>query len=167
MPCCCLQVCPLLKGAGVGTVVMSFLLGTYYNVIMAWALFYLFSCFSSSLPWENCDNAWNSPNCRPILAANQSGMSGFYLPTVLVANFSLKTMKQFCFPKYFSKKYLQARSTVRKNLNVFYKIVILSRRSSEGSRVKILLANFSSFLDKVREIRLKFCAPKFSKFLHQ
>ena len=30
-----------LKGAGVGTVIISFLLSTYYNVILAWTLFYL------------------------------------------------------------------------------------------------------------------------------
>ncbi len=56
-----------------GTVVMSFLLATYYNVIMAWALFYLFSSFTSSLPWETCDNQWNSPNCRPIIQTNVTG----------------------------------------------------------------------------------------------
>jgi SNF family Na+-dependent transporter len=70
---CSAQVCPLLKGAGVGTVVMSFLLATYYNVIMAWALFYLFSSFSATLPWESCDNDWNSPDCRPIIQTNSSG----------------------------------------------------------------------------------------------
>jgi len=79
---CGVQVCPLLKGAGVGTVVMSFLLATYYNVIMAWALFYLFSSFTSSLPWETCDNHWNSPNCRPIIQTNGTGT----VLTILVCN---------------------------------------------------------------------------------
>eukprot|EP00092_Neocalanus_flemingeri_P008337 GFUD01008989.1.p1 GENE.GFUD01008989.1~~GFUD01008989.1.p1 ORF type:complete len:587 (-),score=78.05 GFUD01008989.1:299-2059(-) len=60
------KLSPILKGAGVATVVMSFLLSTYYNVIMSWALFYLFSSFSSTLPWETCTNSWNSPECRPI-----------------------------------------------------------------------------------------------------
>ena len=40
------------SGAGLSTVIMSFLLTTYYNVIMAWALFYLVYSFSPSLPWE-------------------------------------------------------------------------------------------------------------------
>merc|ERR1711953_1428004 len=60
------KICPLLKGAGLSTVIMSFLLTTYYNVIMSWALFYLVYSFSPSLPWETCDNYWNSPSCRPI-----------------------------------------------------------------------------------------------------
>lgn len=67
------KMCPILKGAGLATVIMSFLLSTYYNVIMSWALFYFFSSFSSTLPWENCDNEWNSPNCWPIIKrGNQS-----------------------------------------------------------------------------------------------
>merc|ERR1719336_2897866 len=64
------KICPLLKGAGLSTVVMSFLLTTYYNVIMSWALFYLVSSFSSTLPWEQCDHEWNSAQCRPIMGDN-------------------------------------------------------------------------------------------------
>jgi len=60
------KLSPILKGAGVATVVMTFLLSTYYNVIMSWALFYFISSFSSVLPWEQCDHEWNSQECRPI-----------------------------------------------------------------------------------------------------
>lgn len=49
---------PFLAGAGVGTVIMSFLLGTYYNVIIAWAIFYLFQSFTIDLPWRNCNTTW-------------------------------------------------------------------------------------------------------------
>lgn len=52
------KICPLFKGAGVGTVIMSFLLGTYYNVIIAWAIFYLFQSFTIDLPWRNCNATW-------------------------------------------------------------------------------------------------------------
>jgi len=57
------RLCPLLKGAGVGTVVISFLLSTYYNVILSWALFYFISSFKHPLPWVGCNNWWNSKNC--------------------------------------------------------------------------------------------------------
>ncbi|XP_028277145.1 sodium- and chloride-dependent GABA transporter 1 isoform X3 [Parambassis ranga] len=36
---------------------------TYYNIIITWALYYLFSSFQDPLPWENCNNTWNTPNC--------------------------------------------------------------------------------------------------------
>ncbi|XP_020371662.1 sodium- and chloride-dependent GABA transporter 1-like [Rhincodon typus] len=53
------KFCPLLKGVGAATVVISFLLCTYYNVIITWALYYLFNSFGSSLPWQSCNNTWN------------------------------------------------------------------------------------------------------------
>jgi len=66
------KLCPILKGAGLSTVVMSFLLTTYYNVIMSWALFYLVSSFSPSLPWEGCDHSWNTDMCRSIIGDNDT-----------------------------------------------------------------------------------------------
>lgn len=39
---------------------MSSLVGIYYNMILAWALFYLLSSFTSHLPWSSCDNWWNT-----------------------------------------------------------------------------------------------------------
>ena len=50
-------------GAGIATVVISFLFTTYYNVIITWAFYYLFSSFTSKLPWSDCSNDWNSNNC--------------------------------------------------------------------------------------------------------
>ncbi|KAJ8266349.1 hypothetical protein GJAV_G00129390 [Gymnothorax javanicus] len=57
------KACPLLKGVGLATVAISFIMCTYYNIIITWALYYLFSSFQSPLPWENCNNTWNRPNC--------------------------------------------------------------------------------------------------------
>jgi hypothetical protein len=50
-------------GAGFGTVIISFLLCTYYNVIIGWALFYLFNSLRSTLPWSHCHNMFNSIWC--------------------------------------------------------------------------------------------------------
>ncbi|XP_026866102.1 sodium- and chloride-dependent GABA transporter ine isoform X2 [Electrophorus electricus] len=57
------NVCPLLKGVGVAMVAISFIMCTYYNVIITWALYYLFSSFQSQLPWQSCNNTWNRANC--------------------------------------------------------------------------------------------------------
>lgn len=49
-------------------ILISLYVGFYYNVIIAWALFYLFSSFSGELPWVNCNNTWNSANCSDLNA---------------------------------------------------------------------------------------------------
>ncbi|XP_070699263.1 sodium- and chloride-dependent GABA transporter ine [Pempheris klunzingeri] len=56
-------VCPLLKGVGIASVAISFIMCTYYNVVITWALYYLFNSFQAPLPWQNCNNTWNTPNC--------------------------------------------------------------------------------------------------------
>ena len=53
----------MISGAGLATVVISFLFTTYYNVIITWAFYYVFSSFTSTLPWTDCSNDWNSNQC--------------------------------------------------------------------------------------------------------
>ncbi|XP_039627782.1 sodium- and chloride-dependent GABA transporter 1 isoform X2 [Polypterus senegalus] len=65
------KICPLLKGVGVATVAISFILCTYYNVIITWALYYLFNSFQSTMPWQTCNNTWNIPeNCSSGFPGN-------------------------------------------------------------------------------------------------
>ncbi|XP_008305120.1 sodium- and chloride-dependent GABA transporter ine [Stegastes partitus] len=68
------SVCPLLKGVGVASVAISFIMCMYYNVVITWALYYLFSSFQAPLPWQNCNNTWNTPNCTTH-ATNDSSFS--------------------------------------------------------------------------------------------
>uniref|UniRef100_A0A4W3JNB1 Transporter n=1 Tax=Callorhinchus milii TaxID=7868 RepID=A0A4W3JNB1_CALMI len=57
------KICPIFKGVGFTVILISLYVGFYYNVIIAWALYYLFSSFTMELPWIHCNNSWNSPNC--------------------------------------------------------------------------------------------------------
>ncbi|XP_042355445.1 sodium-dependent dopamine transporter-like [Plectropomus leopardus] len=60
------NVCPLLKkysGVGIASVAISFIMCTYYNIVITWALYYLFSSFQAPLPWQSCNNTWNTLNC--------------------------------------------------------------------------------------------------------
>lgn len=50
-------------GVGVGMVMVSAIVCIYYNVIVAWTLYFLFMSFRAVLPWSTCDNEWNTENC--------------------------------------------------------------------------------------------------------
>ncbi|KAK8764720.1 hypothetical protein V5799_032669 [Amblyomma americanum] len=58
------KICPIFKGVGYAAAVMSFWLNSYYIVVLAWSLYYIYSALSSDVPWRSCDNWWNTPNCR-------------------------------------------------------------------------------------------------------
>ncbi|XP_062586471.1 sodium- and chloride-dependent GABA transporter 1-like isoform X2 [Saccostrea cucullata] len=57
------RMCPLFKGVGVGMVMVSAIVCIYYNVIVAWTLYFLYMSFRAVLPWSTCDNDWNTENC--------------------------------------------------------------------------------------------------------
>ncbi|XP_015839016.1 sodium- and chloride-dependent GABA transporter ine isoform X2 [Tribolium castaneum] len=57
------HLCPLLKGTGLGSVVISFLMSTYYSVIIAYGIYYFFTSFKAKQPWEDCSHRWNTDEC--------------------------------------------------------------------------------------------------------
>ncbi|XP_003227218.2 sodium-dependent serotonin transporter [Anolis carolinensis] len=57
------KICPIFKGIGYAICIIAFYIASYYNTIIAWALYYLISSFTDELPWTSCTNAWNTKNC--------------------------------------------------------------------------------------------------------
>nr|XP_019954993.1 PREDICTED: sodium- and chloride-dependent glycine transporter 2 [Paralichthys olivaceus] len=49
---------------GIAMLIISVLIAIYYNIIMCWTLYYLFASLKGSLPWANCRNEWNTPDCK-------------------------------------------------------------------------------------------------------
>ncbi|XP_060748451.1 sodium-dependent neutral amino acid transporter B(0)AT2 [Tachysurus vachellii] len=48
------HISPRLSGIGYSSCLVCFFMALYYNVIVAWALFYLGSSFQYPLPWQQC-----------------------------------------------------------------------------------------------------------------
>uniref|UniRef100_A0A915N5R4 Transporter n=1 Tax=Meloidogyne javanica TaxID=6303 RepID=A0A915N5R4_MELJA len=58
------RICPLFKGIGYCVIMTAFYTDFFYNVIIAFALHYFFSSFTTEhLPWTKCSNDYNSPDC--------------------------------------------------------------------------------------------------------
>uniref|UniRef100_G1PKQ4 Transporter n=2 Tax=Myotis lucifugus TaxID=59463 RepID=G1PKQ4_MYOLU len=45
---------PALKGIGIASMFVSFMVGLYYNTIIAWVMWYFFNSFQDPLPWSTC-----------------------------------------------------------------------------------------------------------------
>lgn len=73
------------SGIGYAICVIALYVSFYYNTIIAWALFYFYSSFSTILPWTNCDNVWNTPDCT-----NYFGMDN-----ITWTNFSRSPAEEF------------------------------------------------------------------------
>ena len=51
------------QGVGISMLINSVLGTLYYNVIIAWALFYFVLSFRKRLLWADCGNWWNTNRC--------------------------------------------------------------------------------------------------------
>ncbi|XP_065367459.1 sodium-dependent nutrient amino acid transporter 1 isoform X2 [Calliphora vicina] len=56
------DLCPAMRGIGVGQAFMVYMLGTYYEAVCAIIAYYLVESFRDPLPWANCRPEWGS-NC--------------------------------------------------------------------------------------------------------
>ncbi|TWW61925.1 Sodium- and chloride-dependent GABA transporter 3 [Takifugu flavidus] len=72
---CWRKVCPLFEGIGYATQVIEAHLNVYYIVILAWAIFYLFNCFTTELPWAGCGHYWNTENCVDYYGENATNIT--------------------------------------------------------------------------------------------
>jgi len=48
------KIAPYFAGLGFSAVAVSFLVGVYYNMVVAWCLYYLFISFTDELPYSKC-----------------------------------------------------------------------------------------------------------------
>lgn len=62
---------------------MAFYVSFYYNVIIAWALYFLTASATPNLPWVHCNNSWNTDQCWESAQQGIGGPLGnlsLYLP---------------------------------------------------------------------------------------
>ncbi|XP_067937743.1 sodium- and chloride-dependent glycine transporter 1-like [Watersipora subatra] len=68
---------PLFKGIGYAMFTVSFMVGIYYTMVIAWAFYFTFASFAKDVPWKTCDNEWNTIACsQPEQFRNCSSYNG-------------------------------------------------------------------------------------------
>uniref|UniRef100_A0A8C5PB53 Transporter n=1 Tax=Leptobrachium leishanense TaxID=445787 RepID=A0A8C5PB53_9ANUR len=66
------KICPLFEGIGYTSLVIIAYFIIYYIVILAWALFYFISSFTTDLPWASCNHTWNTGNCVDVIRKSEN-----------------------------------------------------------------------------------------------
>ncbi|KAF2364787.1 Sodium:neurotransmitter symporter [Trinorchestia longiramus] len=60
-----LDVCPALRGVAFTALIITCIATSYYCVLIAYPLVFLWHCFTlQTLPWNTCHNYWNTRACR-------------------------------------------------------------------------------------------------------
>lgn len=57
------NISPAFRGIGWMMVFYMGFVGIYYNVIIAYSIYYFFASLDSKTWWDSCDNFWNTNNC--------------------------------------------------------------------------------------------------------
>ncbi|RTG84822.1 solute carrier family 6 (neurotransmitter transporter, serotonin) member 4 [Schistosoma bovis] len=60
------RICPLFSGIGFGICIIASYTAWYYNTIIAWALFYMIDAMKPHIPWDGCNNWWNTNSCVTV-----------------------------------------------------------------------------------------------------
>ena len=84
------RFCPLFGGIGYGMIIVSAIVMLYYNMIIAWTIFYIFVSFGKTLPWERCEPEWRTPVCYSNKAKDECMR--------LYPNGTYLTFNQTCLP---------------------------------------------------------------------
>ncbi|CAG0894999.1 unnamed protein product [Darwinula stevensoni] len=106
------RICPIFKGVGFAMIIVNILVSAYYNVILAYTLFYMGVGFSPRLPWASCDNSWNTPNCI------QFDYDTFQLNNATMANGTSST------EEFFSKYMLEISDGITESGSFVWKLVV-------------------------------------------
>ncbi|XP_046561743.1 sodium- and chloride-dependent creatine transporter 1-like [Haliotis rubra] len=81
--------CPMLKGVGVGSLLMNCLYMPYYTLFLAWSIYYMVKSCSSVLPWTTCGNTWNTDLCvedeNTTYNSNGTNMAGNTSETITLS----------------------------------------------------------------------------------
>ncbi|XP_009088788.3 sodium- and chloride-dependent neutral and basic amino acid transporter B(0+) isoform X1 [Serinus canaria] len=115
------RMLPLFEGVGITMVIISAFVSIYYNVIIAYALYYFFASFQKVLPWSECFS-WADEFCSKtqivndcnitlngeIIRANYSFVAGNNL-TCINGTINYKPV-QFPSEQYWNKVTLQRSS---------------------------------------------------------
>ncbi|CAG0888136.1 unnamed protein product [Cyprideis torosa] len=110
---------PLWKGVGYCMFLASIMVAIYYNMIIAWTIYYMFASFTTDLPWQHCGQTYNTEACFSHMAYtackeekatniyyNGTCMNATYANGQGIFNDTAKSLRKSAPEEYFNRKVL-------------------------------------------------------------
>ncbi|KAL6464493.1 hypothetical protein MHYP_G00268100 [Metynnis hypsauchen] len=113
---------PIFQGVGITMMLVSTFVSIYYNVIIAYSIYYLFASFQYPLPWSDCSN-WSDMNCN-ITAREYCNMTAYNGSLMAVNTSMIADGNQSCLEEFLASVPLQSPS------ERYWDVVALQRTSS-------------------------------------
>lgn len=65
-------------GVGVAMVLVTVYVNLYYNILVAYIVYYFFASMAREVPWTNCGNSWNTNRCvASAMYANKTLLNSY------------------------------------------------------------------------------------------
>uniref|UniRef100_A0A914HFJ1 Transporter n=1 Tax=Globodera rostochiensis TaxID=31243 RepID=A0A914HFJ1_GLORO len=71
------KICPMFKGIGYGICFICTFISCFYNTVIAHAVYFFIYSVRWEVPWQRCDNAWNTKQCRESFNATREDADGW------------------------------------------------------------------------------------------
>ncbi|KAK5883918.1 hypothetical protein CesoFtcFv8_020193 [Champsocephalus esox] len=86
------SISPYLTGVGIASMLVSLLVGLYYNTLVAWIIWYFFNSFQNPLPWTQCPLNENRTGFVPegISTAGKAVYVTAILPYIVLGIFLIR-----------------------------------------------------------------------------
>ncbi|XP_052873507.1 sodium- and chloride-dependent glycine transporter 1-like [Anopheles cruzii] len=109
------RLAPLMEGMGYAMILIAGTVMLYYNVIIAWTVYYMTVSFEVPLPWRGCQQEWASEHCFSYEEEDDCLASKgiYYMATCFPAgqidslNVSIRTPKRPPAEEFFRNYFLQ------------------------------------------------------------
>ncbi|KAF0311366.1 Sodium- and chloride-dependent glycine transporter 1 [Amphibalanus amphitrite] len=112
------KISPIFKGAGFASCLVTFVVSGYYNVIISYPIYYMYLSLTPHLPWMDCNNTWNTPNC--------DNLRGFESNTTARGTVDNGTVKNTPTDEFFHNFMLQITDSVEDQGTVVWQLALCS-----------------------------------------
>ncbi|XP_053670663.1 sodium- and chloride-dependent glycine transporter 2-like [Anopheles nili] len=126
------RLAPLSAGLGYGMILISGMVMLYYNVIIAWTIFYMVVSFEEPLPWRGCQHEWATVSCFSYEEENDCVVNNgsYYMGNCLskeqfrLLNTTIRTSRRPPAEEFFKNYFLQLSTGIEETGTINQRLAV-------------------------------------------